>query len=409
MMPESASSASLGNNTKYSAAPLALDPSNDGASGPILGEKNGEKLRAARALRYQLQDTSRRLHLAAAGVTSDRPTLSDLNRARRVVKCRHVRVGTDVAVLQSLEHGTAHYGGLAVCGSVWACPVCAARIQERRRVEVCSAIESARAEGLHVSMLTLTFPHTRFDSCSDLLARQREALRLFRGQRRYREFRDRIGYVGIIRSLEVTHGANGWHPHTHELWFYSGSPRGMLSAFRSMWLDACSKAGLIPCGKLTAFRRHAVDFMQAASSGEYLAKMADQSYWGADSELVRGHTKIGRRGGRSPFALLADADSGDSEAGRLFIEFTDAFHGARQLYWSRGLKQRWGITDLSDEVLAADDDDRAMILGRLPPIAWHIVRLNRARAEVLDIAEKEGWPGLVRWFSDYGVILDSGG
>ena len=39
----------------------------------------------------------------------------------------------------------------------------------------------------------------------------------------------RQGFKGLIRSLEVTHGANGWHPHTHELWFLKGSAEGLQS------------------------------------------------------------------------------------------------------------------------------------------------------------------------------------
>ena len=46
----------------------------------------------------------------------------------RTAKCLRIRAhDCDVQVWKSKEHGTASYGGLQTCGSVWACPVCAAK------------------------------------------------------------------------------------------------------------------------------------------------------------------------------------------------------------------------------------------------------------------------------------------
>jgi hypothetical protein len=39
-------------------------------------------------------------------------------------------------------------------------------------------------------------------------------------------------------------------------------------------------------------------------------------------------------------------DSSDKEAGRLFVEFAEAFKGKRQLTWSPGLKRRFGIGEV---------------------------------------------------------------
>src|SRR4051794_16390042 len=53
----------------------------------------------------------------------------------RVAFCMRRIQATTVDVLYSPQHKSAHYGGLMVCGSVWVCPLCAAKISEHRRVE----------------------------------------------------------------------------------------------------------------------------------------------------------------------------------------------------------------------------------------------------------------------------------
>src|SRR5260370_41109162 len=58
----------------------------------------------------------------------------------RVAFCMRRIQATAVDVLYSPQNQTAHFGGLMVCGSIWVCPLCAARISEYRRVEVEQAI-----------------------------------------------------------------------------------------------------------------------------------------------------------------------------------------------------------------------------------------------------------------------------
>ena len=80
----------------------------------------------------------------------------------RTAKCLRIRAhDCDVQVWKSKEHGTASYGGLQTCGSVWTCPVCAAKIAERRRVELLDAMELHKAQGGAVYLLTSPPPSAR--------------------------------------------------------------------------------------------------------------------------------------------------------------------------------------------------------------------------------------------------------
>ena len=97
----------------------------------------------------------------------------DILPTSRTAKCLRIRAyDKDVQVWKSKNHKTASYAGLQTCGSVWVCPVCGAKVVERRRGEIQQAMAMHRACGGEVHLLTLTVPHTRFNALDDLLERQ---------------------------------------------------------------------------------------------------------------------------------------------------------------------------------------------------------------------------------------------
>ena len=88
-------------------------------------------------------------------------------------------IGTQV--WKSKKHKTASYGCLQTCGSVWVCPVCGAKVGERRRGEIQQAMAQHRACGGEVHLLTLTAPHTRFDVLEELQAKLGKAFKWLPG------------------------------------------------------------------------------------------------------------------------------------------------------------------------------------------------------------------------------------
>ena len=54
--------------------------------------------------------------------------------------------------------GVAHYAGLTTCGSIWACPVCSAKIRTRA-TEISEATAAWDRAGNSVYMITFTTPH----------------------------------------------------------------------------------------------------------------------------------------------------------------------------------------------------------------------------------------------------------
>jgi len=314
----------------------------------------------------------------------------------RITKCirRITNVTGDVAILKSQENGKCHFAGLQTCGSVWACPVCAAKISERRKLEVRNALDTHLAAGGGVEMITLTFPHARTDVLSVLMERLRLAMTVLKRGRSYRSVRKIFESVGSIRALEVTWGeANGWHPHFHEIWFFAkpltvGQRRLVKNLMFDGWSSACLKAGF-PAPN----RKRGVHIQPAESAADYIAKFGTEPRWEAASELTKQHVKKSRDSkGRTPFDLLRDYAEGDARGGALFAEYVAAFHGFRQLYWSNGLKAMFGVAELTDDEIAALQEEKARPVIRIKVEDWRRV-LNMAfdaRATLLTLAENGG-------------------
>lgn len=358
-----------------------------------------QKIRGLRAERFELLSAARSL-LIARGRSFG---LEHPHNQHRTAKCKWISHGSAVGVHASQEHASAFYSGLVTCGSVWSCPVCAAKIQERRREEIARAVDWAYTSHLQPVMVTLTFPHHQWHQLKDLLEQQATALQRLRAGGPWRRLRQGAGYQGLIRSLELTHGENGWHPHTHELWFVGAQVEAgdLREQIIQRWKSACARAGLLDLddpAQVAAFEAHSVDVRGWCTASDYLAKQDDSRHWGVDRELAKASSKRGRRAGRHPFGLLADAAE-DSRAGRLYVEYSECMKGRRQLFWSAGLKDRVGLNEVSDEELAEQERDSADLLGLLDQRQWRLVREAGQRAQLLDAAEVGGWPAVLALLS----------
>lgn len=311
----------------------------------------------------------------------------------RTAKCLRIRAhNSDVQVWKSKEHGVATYGGLQTCGSVWACPVCNAKISERRRVELLTAMDMHKARGGTMFLLTLTTPHQRGDNLVELLKSQQKALSSFLADRAVLKVFSEMGYIGQVKALEVTHGRksgcdNGWHPHFHFLQFCQISATDADRTdwqvrLYSRWVVYCQKAGL----GMPSYS-HGIKLDDGSQAAKYVTK------WGLENEMTKGHSKKAKAGGETPFDLLraALADDSDVQARALFAEFAACFKGKRQLSWSNGLKARFNQSEKTDEELAAEKDDRAALLGLLTVAQWRDVLKLDLRGPLLEIASKAGW------------------
>lgn len=318
----------------------------------------------------------------------------------RTIDCTWVRIA-ELSMVRPADRDSYHYKGLVTCGNVWVCPICAAKIQERRRQEVEQAITWAKEQGRAGYVASFTFPHRVDEPLKQLLKLQRAALAHMRSSKGYRSLMERCKNIGRIRSLEVTHGQNGWHPHTHELLFLDPEvPAAWLrEELSALWLKSCTKVGLFrpDRDKEEDFLRYSVD-VRAGDEGtaDYLAKMDDQSQWGISHELTKSSSKQGKRSGVHPFELAIRADPA------LFLEYVDAMKGQRQLIWSRGLKAAVGIDEKTDEEVAKEETAKVTDFIPVTPSAWEVVLGNDARWELLNAAAQGGASGVAEFLTLLG-------
>lgn len=326
-----------------------------------------------------------------------------LKPEERVGKCMRTRSEPTVSIVKT-EHG-AHYSGLHVCGSVWHCPVCAAKIGERRREEVQKAVAQWIDEGGAVAMLTLTIPHTRADALGDLIAQMQDAKARWRRGNPFKRRKQQVGWAFDIQALEVTHGDNGWHVHTHMLVFMdSGHTASEVKGlFLERWQDSCERAGLGRPSNRGLDVKVRDDAEAAEQGAKYLVK-----------ELVYGSKKKGRKGGLSPMQMLEEIHGMEGSADpqtirerqrleRLWMEYADRFKGRQQLRWSDGAKEYFGVDDQDDQELAEEEREEGEQVIALGREAWVQVVREDARTHLLNLAENGGADAVRRWLLDRGL------
>jgi len=383
---------------------MAVTEGPDSSTGKGLNEKDTTRTADDYAReRYRLDGLIKRILRAEAKRTHPHKHAANVYRT---VGCTWIRVD-DLSLIKPVARESYHYKGLMTCGSVHTCPICASKIQERRRQEVAAAIAHMEASGNACAMVSLTFPHRVDQPLSDLLQRQQLALKKLRESQAYVRLMGECGAVGRIRSLEVTHGKNGWHPHTHELLFLKRGvcPGWLRSRLVVLWFRACSKVGLYRHDRddEVAFIEHSVD-VQVGDNGAaaYIAKMDDQTKWGLSHEVTKGSSKQGRRAGMHPFKLAAQ----DSTS-HLFIEYVNAMKGARQLVWSRGLKAQVGIEEKTDEQIATEQTANVQDQIPIHSEAWRYVVCNDARFELTHAAKHGGAPAVARFLELLGYTHEA--
>jgi hypothetical protein len=385
----------------------AVPPLNLGISAKSVHTLNKKRIPSAdklgaKEIRYSLQR-------AAQSLLWDKAAL----KQHRVCGCSRNIASDGVVVYRTLSGDNARFSNLMTCGSVWACPVCAAKVTEARRAELQQAINSwVAVHGGKIMLMTLTFPHEIDMPLQELLDKFAVALQKFKNSRAYKntfgtpKHEGKYQRAGSVRSLEVTSGINGWHPHTHDLVFLKRD--GLLQDdyaiddLKREWAKQLLKAGLGDNSKLQDMLMHGLDLRGGDYAAEYVAKFGSEpklfDAWSAAHEVTKQHSKIGGGEHATPFMLLKWAADGDELSAHLFREFVKCFDGKRMNYWSPGLRKMLAIEEIDDEELAREQGEPAPEeeqVIRLDGQQWKLILETNARAEVLQHAAARGEQGVI--------------
>lgn len=297
-----------------------------------------------------------------------------------------------VKVLYSDRVKRAHYGGLMVCGSVWICAVCSAKISERRKLELVEMVNN-HLGGL--ALITFTLRHNRYDTLISSLAKLDKAYKLLVGGWWYQEFIKRWGLIGAAKNSEITYGElNGWNPHKHALQFYKTflddqSIEQIRKEITARWLCILAKVGAsgldqiaVDCQSVTT---------EAEKVAEYVAKwdkLPDKKPWGIEAEIAKSTVKKGKKLHLSFWQLLEWAGQDEEKLPvSLVREYAKATKGKHSLTFSKGLRAELGLgPEKTDLEIINEQDETAWIMAVLKKDFWRYVCENGKRAEILTIA-----------------------
>lgn len=300
----------------------------------------------------------------------------------------------------------AGYGQLQVCGSVWSCPVCSAKINNVRAADIAAVVSAwtsptvfgplrsgasdHRHAGGRIVFLTLTMRHHAGQELDDLWSRGISAAwgavtsgrawvtdqdlygvlvpRVVKTGKHAGETRwsHRIGYARVV---ETTHGRNGWHVHIHALLFVRpdldpDDMKALGDSIFSRW-----SAALVAAGFDAPKLQYGVDVKMPgpADSNRVAEYFSKNSFAGRNKagklawEAAGGIGKWARGANRTPFQILEALCSGEdyasfeADVARWYV-WEKASKGKRQLTWSPWLREYLRISEeQTDEEIAASE------------------------------------------------------
>jgi hypothetical protein len=311
---------------------------------------------------------------------------------------RIVRGGAaGVEVLHSPERRTARYGNVCACGNGWICPVCAARLSQKKADLLRDGL--LRSPNIHPALFTFTMQHHRGQSLKECLSAVKGAYRVFQQSRVFHSLARETGLLAGITACEILHGKNGWHAHLHAIELFdrnydSESIAPIEFEAAKLWrksLQAHDQDCDLDHGLDAKAARYSVADYVAKFGRDPIEKSSRRNNWGIEREVALAHSKVARApDSMSAQGLLLDsAGSPRSPSGRLFIEYADATAGNKILTISAKAKSLLGL-DISieaDEHLLAERDNNEVILATLSRQQWALLLYPEdRRTELLNIA-----------------------
>lgn len=280
--------------------------------------------------------------------------------------------------------------GLQTCGSPWVCPVCGTKISEYRKNELSQLIELALKAGKHIYMLTTTLPHYAHENCQIVLDKFTESTRKMKYQKPLKTSPSFMPWGSLIKEYqlqgyvitkEVLFGKNGWHIHSHGLFIFDEKINNQLEArerFFEVWLKACDLTFQIadyPDHVFRAFIKRSIrlDYLTGDAKkiiSEYMTKSGivkkekELEDWKMEHEMTKGHLKKSESDSLTPFGMLdkirSIENSHDPESiflKKKYYEYTEAFKGTSFVRWSPGLRDKYGIKNITDEEIVKDENE----------------------------------------------------
>lgn len=296
-----------------------------------------------------------------------------------------------------LRGGVAGFAGLSTCSSVWADPVCNAKIMARRAVEIGAAVGVWQAQGGRVAFVTMTMRHRKGQRLPTLWNALSKAWQRTVGGKAWGADRQRHGVAGWLRVVEVTHGPNGWHVHVHALLFLlpglvEPDVAELHASMFRRWSRALVREGLARPLMVGQDARLVEGAGDSSLSGYFTKAVYGTKSIGLEFTQTQSKSARSTHGTRSVWGLLDDVLLGDADALDLWHEWERGSKGRRQLTWSKGMRDalQLGVEatdeDIAEEELGTSADDLVLVTSE----GWRLVCALGMNARLLGAAETGG-------------------
>lgn len=248
------------------------------------------------------------------------------------------------------------------CKSIWVCPRDAPLIAFGRRFQIRALICTAKREDdKECYLLTLTTRHDATMDLKTLLDKLGDANeRLWRDWAVNKLFDDE--FVGRVTVCEIMYGRYGWHPHFHILLI---GKKGLdikhyANLFSDKWITMLEKVGL------EGLKGVACDFEACKDIKDYLTKIP--------CEICGVSKKDGKFPNHLNFFQLVSKclqtpyGQRKRKLEQLIYEYYKATQRRHFIYFSKGLKERYGVENetedaFMDRMLGMSKDWRRLGLG----------------------------------------------
>lgn len=299
-----------------------------------------------------------------------------------------------------IKGDVAQQRGLYTCGSVWACPVCSAKILTERSHEIAEAIKRWESQGKFFVFQTLTLSHRSGDS----VAKQRSLLKVAWAAITKGSFRAKhlaFGQVGYFRVAEITTGENGEHLHLHLLRFIDRwlTPEELQDWGKSIF-EKWSNALVAEGSRKPSMSGY--DFQQLSRASElsgYFTKGFDNPI----HEPI--HGPVSPKRGRNIWRLLDDAlENPLSDPANNWRAYERDTLGMKQITWSSGFRRLLGIVEeKTDDELARDETEFVPIVQIEPDSVQRLGALGQVHSRILHHIECGDVETALQLLAEHGV------
>lgn len=303
----------------------------------------------------------------------DRAALRNLSMCSHKVLPKSVAPNAPQAVYLLSNGKEAKFFGHITCKNTWCCPVCTAKVMEKRRQRAQAALDALGSKFFAFGM-TFTIPHLRFQSCHEVTQILYDTWRRFNNCKSLSKSREdnfttpvknffkKLDIKYYVKVAEYTYGNNGWHPHFHMIFWVDYSKKNDILAYQAdlqaswnRFFENCAKSYWKRNGLERDINKFINVIKHAALNGTSesvnfsvkdgkIAQIKSSAYlcgWGGDSELTGNVSKSASHEGHlTPYQILEKAEYDEFYAD-LYIEFCleTSLYVHQRTAFSRGLGQ----------------------------------------------------------------------